>query len=91
MDSFDNIRLEGPEDTRLASVKDVFIRDVYPADYELAQGNRFVQPLIVDLEHLTGNPLLEVELDGKVILKSISRKGVINWKRQCRRLMKNIR
>lgn len=72
---FDNIRLEGPEDTRLSSVKDVFIRDVYPADYELAQGNRFIQPLIVDLEHLTGTPLLEVELDGKVILKKYIEKG----------------
>lgn len=72
---FDNIRLEGPENTRLSSVKDVFIRDVYPADYELLQENQLVQPLIVDLEHLAGTPLLEVELDGKVILKKSIEKG----------------
>ena len=68
---FDQLRLEGPDGTVLTTNDQVFIRSVIPAEYELLNGKKRVQPLLVDVEHLSGNPLLEVELDGKSIFSSI--------------------
>jgi predicted alpha-1,2-mannosidase len=65
---FDHIRMEGPARTRLTEAADLHIRGVKAAEYELHSDNSQVQPLLVDIEHLAGNPLLEVLLDGKTIL-----------------------
>ncbi len=67
---FDHLRLEGPDGAELALNSDVFIRDVRPAAYELREGKKNVQPLIVDVEHLSGKPRIEVELDGKRIYET---------------------
>ena len=64
---FDNIRLEGPR-TVLVKPKQVFLRDVSPADYETVNGEIRSQPLLVDVEHLSGSPRITVLLDGKEIL-----------------------
>jgi len=49
---------------------DVFIRGVKAAAYELNLGKNNVQPLIVDVEHLSGKPRLEVQLDGASIYQT---------------------
>ncbi|MBC8003984.1 MAG: glycoside hydrolase family 92 protein, partial [Verrucomicrobia bacterium] len=67
---FDQVRLEGPNGVVLTVDDQVFIRSVEPAGYELQNGKNRIQPLLVDVEHLSGSPLLEVELDGKSIYKS---------------------
>jgi predicted alpha-1,2-mannosidase len=67
---FDHIRLEGPNGVTLTVNDDVFVRRVKPAPYELKDGKKTIQPLLVDVEHLAGNPRLEVQLDGKTILQS---------------------
>lgn len=67
---FDHIRLEGPEGATLALHDEIFIRDVKPAAYEVNQGKKNIQPLLVDVEHLTGNPHIEVQLDGKRIYET---------------------
>jgi len=64
---FDQIKLEGPDAVRLIENYQVYLRGIEPADYEIETGNGKVQPLLVDVEHLTGKPGLKVELDGKVI------------------------
>ena len=62
---FDDIRLEGTDGIELTEDKEVFVRNVEPANYELTEKNKRIQPLLVDVEHLTGHPLLEVSLDGR--------------------------
>lgn len=39
-----------------------------PASYEVEKDNKKYQPLLVDVEHLSGNPALSVKLDGECIL-----------------------
>jgi predicted alpha-1,2-mannosidase len=67
---FDQVRLEGPDNVVLKKSDKVFIRNVEAAKYELNKKGR-VQPLLVDVEHLEGNPNLEVKLDGKQIFSAI--------------------
>lgn len=62
---FDQVRLEGPDGLVLAkNNKYAFLRGVSPADYEIEADGVNVQPLLVDVEHLSGNPELSVKLDG---------------------------
>lgn len=68
---FDHLRMEGPEGIALTENDQVFVRSVKPAPYELENGKKRVQPLLVDVEHLSGTPLLEVKLDGKNIFRTI--------------------
>ena len=51
---FDQVRLEGPDGVVLTTNDQVFIRSVKPAGYELQKGKKRVQPLLVDVEHLSG-------------------------------------
>jgi len=66
---FDQVRLKGPENTGLKKYKDAYIRSVHPADYEIKQNSGRIQPLLVDVEHLSGSPSLEVEVDGEILFK----------------------
>lgn len=47
-----------------------FVRSVEAANYEIEVEGKKVQPLLVDVEHLEGQPLLSVRLDGKEILST---------------------
>lgn len=62
---FDHVALIGPKGVKVTESKDIYIRNIQAADYQL--GNS--QPLLVDVEHLDGNPELTVMLDGDAILK----------------------
>jgi len=64
---FDQIRMEGPGNTRLDENRKIYLRGVEAADYELED----MQPLLVDIEHLSGKPELLVKLDGNEILREI--------------------
>lgn len=68
---FDHLRLEGPGGVILTESDQVFLRSVKPAEYELKNGTKRIQPLIVDIEHLSGKPRVEVELDGKQVYQAI--------------------
>ncbi|MFO7999323.1 MAG: GH92 family glycosyl hydrolase, partial [Bacteroidales bacterium] len=73
---FDQVRLEGPGNSKLIdSNMPVFLRDVEPARYEIINENGAAQPLLVDLQHLTGTPELEVKLDGMTIFSETLEKG----------------
>ena len=61
---FDQVKLEGPQQVMLTDNKQVFVRSVKPADYEIKTDNLKAQPLLVDLEYLSGQPLLKVVLAG---------------------------
>lgn len=66
---FDHIRLEGPLGATLIKPSEVFVRAVESADYELQKNNQRYQPLLVDVEHLSGKPVISVALDGQNIYK----------------------
>jgi len=72
---FDQVRLEGPEGTIIAPVHDVFLRDVRPADYETSQAGQRGQPLLVDVEHIEGEPELAVRLDGQSVFTARVEQG----------------
>lgn len=67
---FDDIRLEGPGSAKLIAPDKVFVRNISSANYEIKNDGKSYQPLLVDVEHLKGNPLLTVELDGQEILST---------------------
>lgn len=69
---FDQVRLMGPDRASLGkSNKKAFLREVEPASYEIEDNGRRYQPLLVDMEHLSGNPMLKVEVDGEEIFTSV--------------------
>jgi len=68
---FDQIKLEGPESAVLTQSDLVHVRNVEAATYEL----NGAQPLLVDVEHLSGKPELSVVLDGENIFTETIEKG----------------
>ncbi len=67
---FDHIMLEGPSGVRLTDNHSVYLRSVKAADYEVETNNGPAQPLLVDVEYLSGKPVLSVVLDGQEIFAS---------------------
>ncbi|MEA4916864.1 GH92 family glycosyl hydrolase [Proteiniphilum sp.] len=71
---FDDIRLEGPANAVLdESTGTAYVRSVEAADYQIAETGS--QPLLVDLEHLSGTPKVEVTVDGNKILEQVLEQG----------------
>ncbi|MCF2501459.1 GH92 family glycosyl hydrolase [Dyadobacter chenhuakuii] len=66
--AFDQLRLYGPAQAMLAAPGKALLRSVSAADYELNVNGKQVQPLLVDITQLSGEPVIEVKLDGKLIL-----------------------
>lgn len=73
--AFDQIRLEGPDGVTIAPARNVFLRDVRAADYEMLVDGQNAQPLLVDVEHLEGRPVMKVTLDGQTIFNQQLEKG----------------
>jgi predicted alpha-1,2-mannosidase len=76
--TFDCIRLEGPAQARLQAVHPAaYVRGVKAADYTVATGKAETeaQPLLVDVEHLSGSPVLAVRLDGESIFEQTLEQG----------------
>lgn len=64
---FDNIRLESAGSLVLQqNSEDAYVRNITAAKYQI---NKTIQPLLVDVEHLSGNPVIVVKLDNKTILQ----------------------
>jgi predicted alpha-1,2-mannosidase len=61
---FDQVRLESPGNVCLIDASDVFLRNVHAASYEIETSSGKTQPLLVDIEHLSGKPKLNILLDG---------------------------
>ncbi len=72
---FDQIRLEGPADAKLRKNGPVFLRDVNAAHYEIKSENGNAQPLLIDLEHLSGTPELKALLDNEEIFTTTIETG----------------
>lgn len=61
---FDRIALASGGKVNVVKPAGIYVRGVDAAGYELPDG----QPLIVDLEHISGKPLVEVFVDGRKVL-----------------------
>ncbi len=72
---FDQVRVEGPSSSRITRPDKIFLRAVSPADYQIHSAVNAAQPLLVDIEHLEGTPLLSVLLDGKIIFSEVVEAG----------------
>ena len=72
---FDHVRMEGPRDARLTENKKLFLREAKAAGYQVETPGGKAQPLLVDLEHLSGKPQLTVLLDGKNIFSETIETG----------------
>lgn len=71
---FDDIRLEGPGNAALEKEDHpAYLREVKVANYQTA--NPVAQPLLVDVEHLSGTPKIEVKVDGNKILEQALEQG----------------
>lgn len=66
---FDQVRMEGPQDAELSKPENAFIRNVKAADYEIENEGKPAQPLLVDVQHLAGDPILTALIDGHKILE----------------------
>lgn len=72
---FDEVHLEGPENTKITTATNVFLRNVEPAPYELVVDKKRIQPLIVDAQWLENTSKISIQLDGKEILSEIIEAG----------------
>lgn len=68
---FDNVELTSDKAVVLEQPDKVFIRDIEPAGYELSIDGGNFQPLLVDLEHLSDRPHLDVKLDGTSVFSAV--------------------
>jgi predicted alpha-1,2-mannosidase len=64
---FDYINLKGPVHVQISKPENAFIRNVKASDYEIIHDGKPAQPLLIDVQHLNGEPLLTAFLDGKEI------------------------
>ncbi len=72
---FDQVKMEGPANVLLSKNHQAFLRSVEAADYEIEFGEGNAQPLLVDIEHLSGMPELKVDLEGREIFRAILEAG----------------
>jgi len=72
---FDQVRLEAAHGASLLKAEKAFVRNVEVGSYEILKGNKRFQPLLIDLQHLTGRPKIEVDLDEKNIFKEVLENG----------------
>lgn len=68
---FDQIRLDAEGVTLGKNDEQAFLRKVSPATYEMEKEGSRVQPLLVDVEHLKGQPQLRVKLDGAEVFDAL--------------------
>ena len=71
---FDGIRLVGPSNAVLdQNIDKSYLRKVEVANYQLEKPA--TQPLLVDIEHLEGKPIIEITVDDKPILNQVLEYG----------------
>ncbi|PWD97857.1 GH92 family glycosyl hydrolase [Marinilabilia rubra] len=72
---FDQVYLETDTSLELKPAKKAFVREVFPAHYEVEKDGRHFQPLIVDVDHLEGKPELSILLDESEVFRQILEAG----------------
>ena len=72
--SFDQLRLEGKGKSLLSDNSLAFLRKTETANYEISTDQGNIQPLLIDIEHLSGQPVLKVLLDKEEIFTQMIEK-----------------
>ncbi|MEP7251488.1 MAG: GH92 family glycosyl hydrolase [Ginsengibacter sp.] len=72
---FDAIVLHGTSGVLLKSPGQFFLRQVAAANYELQLDGKFVQPLLLHAQHISGMPKISVQLDDKTIFNETVEQG----------------
>jgi len=72
---FDQVKLEVQGNVSLKKEEKAFIRNIKPARYEIITEDGLAQPLLVDVQQLSGTPKLKVILDGEEILSQLIEEG----------------
>jgi predicted alpha-1,2-mannosidase len=72
---FDQVSLDGPGNAKLTENRELFLRSVQSAEYEIQTPQGQAQPLLVDVEHLAGTPELKVVLDNITIFSEPAEDG----------------
>jgi predicted alpha-1,2-mannosidase len=76
---FDQVALDGPAETQLQLPRQLFVSNVKPANYELAENGKRSQPLLISARHLKNLPKLSVLLDGKPIFNQVVETGAYEF------------
>jgi predicted alpha-1,2-mannosidase len=66
---FDQVRMEGPASAKIAVTPNTFVRNVKAADYQIKNDGVNSQPLLVDVQYISGRADLEVLLDKQKIFE----------------------
>lgn len=72
---FDSVELYAGKEVVLEKPESVFIRSINAGDYELETDGQRYQPLLIDLEHLSGDPDIRADLNGITIFSSKAESG----------------
>ncbi len=72
---FDQVKLEVKGNVRLRKNNQVYLRNVKAAGYEIEKVQANAQPMLVDIQHLSGKPELNVILDGEEIFSATVESG----------------
>ena len=76
---FDNVEMAGPAGAGIRIPGKAFVNRVRPAEYTLEENGKTVQPLLVSVEQLKGEPKLSVQVDGKTVFTSVVETGVYDF------------
>jgi predicted alpha-1,2-mannosidase len=72
---FDHVRLEGPQEAALAPPHATLVREVSPGTHDILVGGERVQPLLVDVQQVTGSSEMSITLDDEVIYARTVERG----------------
>ena len=66
---FDQVKMTGPKNTSIIAPQNAFIRNVAAAKYEIEEGGKRAQPLLIDVQPLSGKPVLTAFVDSQKIFE----------------------
>lgn len=76
---FDQVSLLSTARVAVQPPRQLFVRSVLPAPYELAAPDQRQQPLLVNVEQVKGAPIISVQVDGKTIFSETVEKGAYDF------------
>ena len=76
---FDNVEMTAPAGAKITVPKKAFVNKVEAADYRIREDGADYQPLLVQVEQLSGEPVISVQLDGRTIFRKKVETGIYNF------------
>ena len=76
---FDNVEMRAPQGAAITVPGKAFVNRVTAANYRVEDNGKEDQPLLVEVEQLSGEPVISVQLDGKEIFKAVAETGTYNF------------